>query len=100
MSLILSQKLLALAYQQPNIKPENVQALASLTSQEIIVLIHLADDLTAAEIAKAMRIKPKSVANYKDRIADKLYLGGCRALRRFAIQHLEFLHLLKQEVMK
>lgn len=51
MSLILSQKLLALAYQQPNIKPENVQALASLTSQEIIVLIHLADDLTAAELA-------------------------------------------------
>ncbi|MCP1383154.1 LuxR C-terminal-related transcriptional regulator [Runella salmonicolor] len=100
MSLILSQKLLALAYQQPRIKPENVQSLAGLTSQEVIVLIHLADDLTAVEIAKAMRIKPKSIANYKERIADKLYLGGCRALRRFAIQHQEFLHLLKKEVMK
>ncbi len=91
---------MALAAQQPSIKPENVQSLASLTSQEIIVLIHLVDDLTAAEIAEAMGIKPKSVANYKERIADKLYLGGCRALRRFAIQNQEFLHLLKKEVMK
>ncbi|WP_041340543.1 LuxR C-terminal-related transcriptional regulator [Runella slithyformis] len=100
MSLIISQKLLALGAQHPAGKPELIQSLAMLTKQEIIVLIHLADDLTAAEIAKAMRIKPKSVANYKDRIADKLYLGGCRALRRFAIQQQEFLHLLKKEMIK
>lgn len=51
MSLIISQKLLAFSAQQTGGKPELIQALALLTSQEIIVLIHLADDLTAAELA-------------------------------------------------
>lgn len=97
MSLTISQKLVTLAGQQPGIKSEVVQLLATLTPQEIIVLIHLADDLTAAEIAKAMRITPKSVSNYKDRITSKLHLDGCRALRRFAIQQQEFLHLLKKK---
>ncbi|WP_428654769.1 LuxR C-terminal-related transcriptional regulator [Runella sp.] len=99
MSLSISQKLLILAARQPDIKSEVIQLLATLTPQEIIVLIHLADDLTAVEIAKAMRITPKSVSNYKDRITCKLYLDGCRALRRFAIQQHEFLHLLKKQVM-
>ncbi len=99
MSLIISQKLLVLAAQHPAGKPELIQSLALLTKQEIIILIHLADDPTAAELADTMHITPKSVANYKDRITAKLQLNGCRDLRRFAIQHRDLLHFLKKEAL-
>lgn len=101
MSLIISQKLLVLTAQHPAGKPELIQSLALLTKQEIIILIHLADDPTAAELADTMHITPKSAANYKDRITAKLQLqlNGCRALRRFAILHRDLLHFLKKEAM-
>lgn len=97
MSLSIHQKLIALAFQQPIGTGKVIQLISALTEQEIKVLIYLADDLTAAEIAKKLRITPKTIANHKGRMTDKLRLDGCRALRRFAIQQQELLHLLKSD---
>ena len=97
MFLSIHQKLIALAIQQPNGNAGVIQLISTLTEQELKVLIYLADDLTAAEIAKKLRIMPKTIANHKGRMADKLQLDGCRALRRFAIQQQELLQLLKPD---
>lgn len=97
MSLSIHQKLIALAIQQPNSNAEVIQLISVLTEEELKVLIYLADDLIATEIAKKLRITPKTIANHKGRMADKLHLDGCRALRRFAIQQQELLQLLKPE---
>jgi DNA-binding CsgD family transcriptional regulator len=97
MSLSIHQKLITLAIQQLNGNAGVIQLISSLTEQELKVLIYLADDLTAAEIAKKLRITPKTIANHKGRMADKLRLDGCRALRRFAIQQHELLQLLKPD---
>ena len=94
MSLSIHQKLIALAIQQPNSNTEVIQLLSVLTEQELKILIYLADDLTTIDIGEAMYITPKSVANYKNRIVEKMNFDGCRALRRFAIQHCELLKLL------
>ena len=100
MSLTIHQKLIALALQQPTGIEKVIQLISTLTEQELKVLIYLADDLTAVDIGKAMRIKPKSVANYKGRIVENLQLSDCRALRRFALQQQELLHLIKKEALK
>ena len=100
MSLSIHQKLITLAIQQANGNAGVIQLISNLTEQELKVLIYLADDLTAAEIGKAMRIKPKSVANYKGRMVEKLQLSDYRALRRFALLQQELLHLIKKEVLK
>lgn len=97
MSLTIHQKLIALAIQQPTGNTKVIQLIATLTEQELKVLIYLTDDLTAPEIAKKLRITPKTIANHKGRMADKLCLDGCRALRRFAIQQQELLQLLKPD---
>lgn len=97
MSLSIHQKLITLAFQQPNGNAGVIQLISTLSEQELKVLIYLADDLTAAEIAKKLRITPKTIANHKGRMADKLRLDGCRALRRFAIQQQELLQLLKPD---
>lgn len=97
MSLSIHQKLITLAVQQPNSNAKVIQLISTLTEQELKVLIYLADDLTAVDIGKTMCITPKSVANYKGRMVVKLQLKDCRALRRFALQQQELLHLLKQD---
>jgi DNA-binding CsgD family transcriptional regulator len=97
MSLSIHQKLITLATQQPNCSAGVIQLISTLTEQELKVLIYLADDLTAPAIAKKLRITPKTIANHKGRMADKLHLDGCRTLRRFAIQQQELLQLLKPD---
>lgn len=91
----IAQKLILLAAQQPSVKPELLKYMASLTQQELKVLIFLTDDLTTKEIAELMYITPKSVANYKARITEKLHLESGRALRRFAILHQDTLKVLR-----
>lgn len=94
MSLSIQQKLITFISQKPNSDAEVLKMISVLTKQELKVLICLADDLTAAEIGDNMYITSKSVANYKNRIVEKMKFENCRALRRFAIQHCEFLKLL------
>jgi DNA-binding CsgD family transcriptional regulator len=100
MSLSIHQKLITLAIQQPTGNAKVIQLISALSEQELKVLIYLADDLTAADIGETMCITPKSVANYKGRMVVKLQLKDCRALRRFALQQQELLHLIKKEVLK
>lgn len=66
-----------------------------LTERELELLCHLAHDLPDAETADRMCTTTKTIANYKNRIGDKLNLKGHRAVMRFAIQRRELLDQLK-----
>ena len=39
------------------------------------------------EIARQLRISPRTVESYAVRMMDKLHLAGMKALRRYALSH-------------
>ncbi|GAB2603587.1 hypothetical protein GCM10027190_59090 [Spirosoma areae] len=61
--------------------------LFDLTPCEWKILLHVADDLTTAEIAEKFCLTSKSVENYRTRIGGKLNLQGRHKLARFARKH-------------
>ena len=79
-------------------------ALAMLTPREWEVLLLLAEEKTAAEIAERLCITVKSVYNNKNRIGRKIALRGYLSLSRFACKRREILHqwfdLLRNEPAK
>jgi DNA-binding CsgD family transcriptional regulator len=77
-------------------QPSYANILATLTEREIMVLCHLIDDPTDEQVAQRMCITAKSVANYKNRIGDKLDLKGRRSLMHFAMKHSTILQELAQ----
>ena len=61
------------------------EGLALLTPAERTVLRLVAGSMTTREIADRLALSAKTVENRRCRIAQKLGLGGTRALARFAI---------------
>ena len=61
----------------------------SLNNREIELLYHLTNDLSDKEVAEKMCVVHTSIANYKNRIGEKLDLKGRRCVTRFAIAHKE-----------
>jgi DNA-binding CsgD family transcriptional regulator len=64
--------------------------LKELTDREIELLCHLTDYPTNEEVADKMCISSKSIANYKNRIGEKLNLKGHRVLIKFVLKHFAF----------
>ena len=65
--------------------------LMRLTKREWDVILHLSKGLTTPEIAAKICIEPKSVENYRSRIADKLELKGRNKLVWFSWKNQGFL---------
>jgi len=65
--------------------------LMRLTKREWDVILHLSKGLTTPEIAAKICIEPKSVENYRSRIADKLELKGRNKLVWFSWKNQDFL---------
>lgn len=65
--------------------------LMRLTKREWDVILHLSKGLTTPEIAAQIYIEPKSVENYRGRIATKLELKGRNKLVWFSWKNQEFL---------
>ncbi len=61
------------------------EGLALLTPAERTVLRLVAGSMTTREIADRLALSEKTVENRRCRIAQKLGLGGTRALARFAV---------------
>lgn len=53
--------------------------------------MYIADDLSNEEIAPNLCVMPKSIANYRNRLGDKLQQKGTGKLARFARKHREAL---------
>jgi DNA-binding CsgD family transcriptional regulator len=64
--------------------------LKDFTDREIELLCRLTADPTNEEVANEMCVSSKSIANYKNRIGDKLGLKGHRALIKFVLRHCTF----------
>ena len=62
-----------------------------LTKREWDVMLHLSKGMTTPEIAAQIYIEPKSVENYRTRIANKLELKGRNKLVWFSWKNQEFL---------
>lgn len=62
-----------------------------LSLREWEALLYIADDLSNEEIAPNLCVTPKSIANYRNRIGDKLQQKGTGKLARFARKHREAL---------
>jgi DNA-binding CsgD family transcriptional regulator len=56
-----------------------------LTAAERIVLKHIARNMTTQEIARELKISPKTVENHRSKICHKLEITGNNALLRFAL---------------
>ena len=65
--------------------------LMRLTKREWDVMLHLSKGMTTPEIAAQIYIEPKSVENYRTRIANKLELKGRNKLVWFSWKNQEFL---------
>ena len=65
--------------------------LMRLTNREWEVILHLSKGLTTPEIAAKMYVEPKSVENYRTRIANKLKLKGRSKLAWFSWKNQELL---------
>ena len=59
--------------------------LDKLTATERIVLKHIARNMTTQEIARELKISPKTVENHRSKICHKLEITGNNALLRFAL---------------
>ncbi|ODS79641.1 MAG: hypothetical protein ABS46_15605 [Cytophagaceae bacterium SCN 52-12] len=55
----------------------------SITPREWEVIIYISEGLTSTQIARKLFIEPKSVENYRSRIAKKLNMRGRNNLIRF-----------------
>jgi DNA-binding CsgD family transcriptional regulator len=67
--------------------------LFSLTPREWDVLIQSTNFISSKEIADALHITPESVANYKQRIKEKLELNkGSGLLTKYLVQNLDAIH--------
>jgi len=64
--------------------PPDLPVWQDFTNREWEVMIHLADDLSTAQIMARLCIERKSVEKYKTIIGDKLGLSGRAALNRYA----------------
>jgi DNA-binding NarL/FixJ family response regulator len=62
----------------------NNGSLMALTKREWEVILHLSRGLTTLEIADKICVEPKSVDNYRGRIANKLGLKGRNKLARYS----------------
>ncbi len=62
----------------------NNGSLIKLTKREWEVILHLSRGLTSQEIANEICVEPKSVDNYRGRIANKLGLKGRNKLARYS----------------
>ena len=76
------------------------QPLLHLREREIELLCHLKTNPTEYEIGNKMCIRPKSVENYKKRIADKLGLKGRRAVVKFVLKNYKIFEELSQFFIK
>lgn len=74
--------------------------LMQLTKREWDVIHHLSKGLTTPEIAAKICIEPKSVENYRGRIAEKLKLKGRNKLVWFSWKHHDFLESWYKTVIK
>ena len=64
--------------------------LKTLTGREAELLCRLTTDPTNEEVADAMCVSPKSIANYKNRIGEKLGLKGNRTILKFVLKNCAF----------
>ncbi len=64
--------------------------LKDLTDRETELLRRLTADPTNEEVADAMCVSPKSIANYKNRIGEKLGLKGNRTILKFVLKNCAF----------
>ena len=62
-----------------------VGRLDTLTATERIVLKLIARNMTTQEIARELKISPKTVENHRSKICHKLEITGNNALLRFAL---------------
>ena len=67
-------------------KPASAQ-LAELTPSERGVLKRIGANKTTRDIAKDLKISPKTVENHRSNICQKLGVTGNNALVRFALEH-------------
>ena len=65
--------------------------LVKLTQREWDVMLRLAKGLTTAQIAEEIYVEPKSVENYRTRIAAKLGLKGRNRLTWYSWKNREIL---------
>lgn len=63
------------------------ERLAALSGREFVVFRLLAEGRTAAECAQALKLSPKTVANYQTAIKEKLGVGSLAALAHLALRH-------------
>jgi DNA-binding NarL/FixJ family response regulator len=63
------------------------EGIGRLTPAERTVLRLVAAPMTTREIAERLALSEKTVENRRCRIAQKLGLGGTRALARFAVEY-------------
>ena len=62
-----------------------MERLDKLTPTERVVLKLIARNMTTQEIARDLKVSPKTVENHRSKICHKLEITGNNALLRFAL---------------
>ena len=82
----LTDKLLKRAAKQNEFRSEH-PAIDTLSDSERKVLKLISESKTSREIADALFLSPKTVDNYRFKIAEKLGVRGAYSLLKFALEH-------------
>ncbi len=71
----------------PDTRAEDLNPLTRLTSREREILQLVAEGKSSLEIAKSLKLSPKSVDSYRSRIMKKLYVNDVAGLVKLAIMY-------------